>query len=118
MFLRLCVLCRLGVCFGDPCWSGEGDLRGSDPMELRFAQFGREEFQFLSRSCSTSSSTEALLLCESAGDAAREEEVRVSESYRDRDPSVGRVGWLRVRQRSEMLEGVGDGEPRAPSHFG
>ena len=48
-------------------------------MELRFDQFGREEFQFLSRSCSTSSSTEALLLCESAGDAAREEEEEVIE---------------------------------------
>ena len=87
-------------------------------MELRFDQFGREEFQFLSRSCSTSSSTEALLLCESAGDAAREEEEEVIESYRGRDPNEGRIGWPIVRRCSETTEGVGDGEPRVPSHFG
>ena len=93
MFLRLCVLCRIGGCLVDPCWSGdEGDPGGNNSMELRFDQFGREEFQFLSRSCSTSSSAEALLLCESAGDAAREEEEEVIESYRGCDPTEGRVG--------------------------
>jgi len=87
-------------------------------MELRFDQFGREEFQFLSRSCSIFPSTEALLLCESAGDAAREEEEEVIESYRGRDPTKGRIESPMVRRRSEITEGVGDGEPRVPSHFG
>ena len=92
MFLRLCVLCRTGICFGDPCCSDdEGDPGGNDPRELRFDQVGRDEFQFLSRSYSTSSSTEALLLFESAGDAAREDEEEVIESYRGRDPIEGRV---------------------------
>jgi len=74
VFFRLCVLCRTGDCFDDSWWSDEEGDPGNDPMELRFDQVGREEFQFLSRSYSTSSSTEALLLCESAGDSAREEE--------------------------------------------
>jgi hypothetical protein len=92
VFLRLCVLGRTGVCFVGPCWGGGGDPGGNDPMELRFDQLGREEFQFLSRSYSITSSTEALLLCERAGDAAREEEEEVIESYRGRDPNEGRVG--------------------------
>ena len=91
VFLRLCVLCRT-VCVVDACWSGDdGDSGRNNSMELRFDQFGREEFQFLSRSCSISSSTEALLLFESAGDAAREDEEEVIESYRGRDPTEGRV---------------------------
>ena len=58
---------------------------------LRFDQLGLKAFQFRWHLCLSSFSTEALPLCEMAGDAAREEDEEVFESYRGRDPSVGRV---------------------------